>query len=64
MLPKLAELWEARKILYFVATNHINYFDSAIIRSHRFDALILVSPPSFRSKIEELERLLPGAPIT
>lgn len=58
MLPKLAELWEARKILYFVATNHINYFDSAIIRSHRFDALILVSPPSFRSKIGELERLL------
>lgn len=58
MLPKLAELWDDRKILYFVATNHINYFDSAIIRSHRFDALILVSPPSFRSKIAELERLL------
>jgi nicotinamide riboside kinase len=58
MLPKLAELWDDRKILYFVATNHINYFDSAIIRSHRFDALILVSPPSFRSKITELERLL------
>jgi SpoVK/Ycf46/Vps4 family AAA+-type ATPase len=58
MLPKLAELWEARKILYFVATNHINYFDSAIIRSHRFDALILVSPPSFRAKTEELVRLL------
>lgn len=58
MLPKLAELWEARKILYFVATNHINYFDSAIIRSHRFDALILVSPPSFRVKVEELSRLL------
>jgi len=58
MLPKLAELWEARKILYFVATNHINYFDSAIIRSHRFDALILVSPPSHGAKIEELTRLL------
>jgi len=58
MLPKLAQLWDARKILYFVATNHINYFDSAIIRSHRFDALILVSPPSFRAKIAELERLL------
>jgi hypothetical protein len=58
MLPKLAELWENRKILYFVATNHINYFDSAIIRSHRFDALILVSPPSFRSKIARLEKLL------
>jgi hypothetical protein len=59
MLPKLAELWEARKILYFVATNHINYFDSAIIRSHRFDALILVSPPSFRAKVAELGKLVP-----
>jgi len=58
MLPKLAELWKARKILYFVATNHINYFDSAIIRSHRFDALILVSPPSFHAKIDQLESLL------
>jgi hypothetical protein len=58
MLPKLAELWEARKILYFVATNHINYFDSAIIRSHRFDALILVSPPSYSAKIKEITRLL------
>jgi hypothetical protein len=58
MLPKLAELWEARNILYFVATNHINYFDSAIIRSHRFDALILVTPPSFEAKIEELKNLL------
>jgi hypothetical protein len=58
MLPKLAQLWEERKILYFVATNHINYFDSAIIRSHRFDALILVSPPSFDAKVDELRRLL------
>jgi len=60
MLPKLAELWEARKVLYFVATNHINYFDSAIIRSHRFDALILVSPPSFEAKTKELNKLLPS----
>ena len=62
MLPKLAELWEARKILYFVATNHINYFDSAIIRSHRFDALILVSPPSFSAKTERLLNLLYKGP--
>src|ERR1017187_5540277 len=58
MLPKLAELWNARKILYFVATNHINYFDSAIIRSHRFDALILVSPPSYSAKVKAITRLL------
>ncbi len=58
MLPKLAELWNARKILYFVATNHINYFDSAIVRSHRFDALILVSPPSFDAKVDRVSGLL------
>jgi ATPase family associated with various cellular activities (AAA) len=58
MLPKLAELWEARKVLYFVATNHINYFDSAIIRSHRFDSLMLVSPPSCAAKIDALTTLL------
>lgn len=60
MLPKLAELWKGRKILYFVATNHINYFDSAIIRSHRFDALILVGPPSFEAKLERIRELLPS----
>src|SRR5208282_1778543 len=58
MLPKLAQLWEARKIFYFVATNHINYFDSAIIRSHRFDSLVLVSPPSFQTKVKHLKELL------
>jgi SpoVK/Ycf46/Vps4 family AAA+-type ATPase len=58
MLPKLAELWEQRKILYFVATNHIKYFDRAITRSQRFDALILVSPPSYHRKMERVEDLL------
>ena len=58
MLPKLAELWESRKIMYFVATNHIEYFDRAITRSQRFDRIIFVSPPSFEAKIQELARLL------
>jgi hypothetical protein len=58
MLPKLAELWEQRRTLYFVATNHIKYFDRAITRSQRFDALILVAPSSFEAKVEELGRLL------
>ena len=58
MLPKLAELWEARKIMYFVATNHIEYFDRAVTRSQRFDAIIFMSPPSFRAKKSELVRIL------
>ena len=58
MLPKIAELWEQRKIVYFIATNHIGYFDQAITRSQRFDALLLVSPPSFQKKVRQLKVLL------
>ena len=58
MLPKLAQLWKQRKIIYFVATNHIGYFDRAVTRSERFDALILVSPPSFDAKVKRLRDLL------
>lgn len=58
MLPKLAELWSARKVIYFVATNHIRFFDPAVTRAQRFDALVHVSPPAFRKKIERLSVLL------
>ena len=58
MLPKLAELWKSGKIMYFVATNHIEYFDRAITRSERFDAAIFVSPPSFEAKKGRLSELL------
>jgi ATPase family protein associated with various cellular activities (AAA) len=58
MLPRLAELWKGRKIMYFVATNHIEYFDSAVTRSERFDAIVFVSPPSLDVKRNEILRLL------
>ena len=58
MLPKLAELWKGRRVIYFVATNHIKFFDPAIRRAERFDTLVNVSPPSFKIKIHELLRLL------
>ncbi|MGH9460043.1 MAG: ATP-binding protein, partial [Vicinamibacteria bacterium] len=56
MLPKVAELWKQRRIIYFVATNHIRYFDAAIIRSERFDVLVFAAPPSFKKKIAELTK--------
>ena len=58
MLPKLAELWKQRRIIYFVATNHISYFDAAIIRSERFDVVVSVPPPSFEKKVGRLEECL------
>jgi hypothetical protein len=58
MLPKLAELWKGRKVIYFVATNYIGDFDSAITRAERFDAVISVAPPSFEKKMKQLKELL------
>jgi hypothetical protein len=64
MLPKLAELWKQRRILYFVATNRIGHFDQALTRSERFDALVLVPPPSFASKKRRLIEILTGLDST
>jgi ATPase family associated with various cellular activities (AAA) len=58
MLPKIAQLWDQRRILFFVATNHVGSADPAIRRSSRFDAAILVAPPSFAAKRERLADLL------
>jgi len=54
MLPKIAELWSQGRLIYFVATNHLEYFDDAITRSHRFDAAIHVAPPSFVARQKAL----------
>jgi hypothetical protein len=58
MLPRLAELWKARKVIYFVATNHIEFFDQAITRSERFDAVVFLSPPTCESKKKEILKIL------
>jgi ATPase family associated with various cellular activities (AAA) len=58
MLPKLAKLWDQRRVLFFVATNDIAAADPAIKRSQRFDAAIFVPPPSFEKKRDRLEEIL------
>jgi hypothetical protein len=58
MLPKLAELWDQRKVIYFVATNHIEYFDRAVTRAQRFDVLIFVTPPAYHRKLKRVEELI------
>lgn len=64
MLPKLAKLWEQRRVLYFVATNDIDAADPAIRRSQRFDAAIFVSPPAYAVKIGLLKREFESLPST
>jgi hypothetical protein len=63
MLPKVARLWEQRRVLFFVATNDIKHADRAIKRSQRFDAAIFVPAPSFSAKMSELERRVPNLSV-
>lgn len=58
MLPKLAKLWDQRRVLFFVNTNDIAVADPAIKRSQRFDAAMFVPPPSFEKKKRRLDELL------
>lgn len=55
MLPRLAKLWKAKRILFFVNTNDILQVDPAIRRSQRFDAAIFVLPPGLAAKRQALE---------
>jgi SpoVK/Ycf46/Vps4 family AAA+-type ATPase len=54
MLPRLAHLWDAKRLIFFVNTNSIGQVDPAIQRSQRFDAAIFVLPPSFEEKVSSL----------
>jgi adenylate kinase family enzyme len=50
MLPKLSRIADQRKIVFLLATNHIEDFDFAISRPGRFDMLLPVMPPSLDEK--------------
>lgn len=58
MLPKIAKLWKQRRIMFFVATNHVKQADPAITRSSRFDARIFVAPPGLATKKRQLRDAL------
>jgi hypothetical protein len=50
MLPKLSRIAEQRRIVFLLATNHIEDFDFAISRPGRFDLLLPVMAPSLQEK--------------
>lgn len=57
MLPKLTALSEERRLVYLVATNHLERFDAAIRRPGRFDLVLPVMPPTLAAKRERWPRL-------
>ena len=50
MLPKLASLWDRKRVIFLMATNHKQQLDPAITRPNRFDLLLCVAPPPWTSK--------------
>ncbi len=53
MLPKLAALGDAHRIIYVLTTNHIEHFDTAIRRPGRFDLILPVLPPTYAEKVKK-----------
>lgn len=62
MLPKLANLWNQRRVIFFMATNHKQQLDPAITRPGRFDLLLCVGPPPWAKKLAGLPVVL--EPVT
>ena len=51
MLPKLAAINDARKIVFLLATNYVSEFDTAFSRGGRFDMIIQIMPPKKEEKL-------------
>jgi SpoVK/Ycf46/Vps4 family AAA+-type ATPase len=51
MLPKLSALSKERRIVYLLATNHLEQFDAAIRRPGRFDVIVPVMVPTLKAKL-------------
>jgi hypothetical protein len=52
MLPRLHRLRETRRVVFLVATNHLEDFDIAIARPGRFDLVLPVMPPTADAKLD------------
>jgi SpoVK/Ycf46/Vps4 family AAA+-type ATPase len=63
MLTQLNELRRRQRCVFFVATNRITAFDSAVTRPGRFDMILLVGTPSLAARIERLDAKLAAAAL-
>jgi len=51
MLPKLSQIYDRRRVVFILATNHLEQFDFAISRLGRFDRIFQVMPPTATAKL-------------
>jgi len=60
MLPKLTKLHDHGRVVFLMATNFQDRFDTAIKRAGRFDLLLCMGPPRLDEKLDRLERVYPS----
>lgn len=58
MLTAINDLRRAKKSIFFLATNRLRAFDSAIIRPGRFDMQLFVGTPNLESRVVQLRSQL------
>jgi hypothetical protein len=64
MLTQLNDLRRAKKSVFFLATNRLRAFDSAIIRPGRFDMQLFVGTPNLESRVVQLRGQLASLPVS
>ncbi len=55
MLPRLQDLHDRGRVLFFICTNHVSKMDSAVIRGGRIDHRLGVGPPDGEARRRILE---------
>lgn len=64
MLTAINDLRRGKKSIFFLATNRLRAFDSAIIRPGRFDMTLFVGTPNLESRVIQLRNQLAAVPVS
>ena len=62
MLPKLQDLRDKKRVVFFIASNNAERIDLAIQRSGRVDLKLLVPPPNREARREMVRQILKDKP--
>lgn len=62
MLTAINDLRRHKQSIFFVATNRLKAFDSAITRPGRFDMQLFVGTPNLHSRVTQFQHKLAGNP--
>jgi SpoVK/Ycf46/Vps4 family AAA+-type ATPase len=60
MLTAINDLRRSRQCIFFIATNRLRAFDSAITRPGRFDMQLFVGTPNLVSRVNQFREMLPN----